>query len=267
MFSGENGTAKVPLYSTSGEATVGDAVIEADEAAATLPQKAQVLIAAGGADAEVGKFLIGVGIGDGIGELDAFPPVPEHNGLFDEPAPFYETESTRNFHIYFEYLPMIGVYPEASSPSTCESILPENRILRAAELASFEAHGVLLTDHCEHSEAFYEEWSTWEEFECKSGCHWVPEETKRRKLRYGTTSGLPPQIPCPANWTGCYNVRESEYQELTRGYVDDKWAQPAAFPAPNINTLKTASESEAYELGRQEALKVRRDPSLARCSP
>jgi RHS repeat-associated protein len=244
-------------FVTPGEAEVGSAIVRMDEAAGTLPKKARVISAAGDLIAGPGPFNVGVKIGGGLGELYAFPPVSSNNGVFAMPDPSEDDGLIREYTKHYEYLPVVGVYRRGSE-SICEGFVPETEPRKAAMLDSLAERDFSVKDYCEYGGVQLEFWNTWEKRGCESTeCPWEAKISERSQTSlFELISGYLPIPPCPDNWVPCYSAPESVGEESTSVYIDDGLAQLQAFPAPNVNLLKTVSEPGEEELVHQSALEA-----------
>jgi RHS repeat-associated protein len=255
------------LYKSSSEEQIGDGLIAVDEGAATLPGKARVLAAMASVKAEgVGAFRVGDGIGAGIGELFAFPPVPGNFRVMAYSVPERDKESYRNVYYKYLYTPEIGAFVRHGGTETCQEI--GEAWAPSSFFTSLKGYGFSPSDDCEWGTASYYKWEAFEVYRCSPGCGWVKEESEPVLSKEFTGGGAwPPFVQCPGDWLPCWHQLDEGGDESLGVYVDDGEAVPAAFPAPKVEALKTAWEREESGVAHQPALSVPVAPAEPRIGP
>jgi RHS repeat-associated protein len=255
------------LFKTLGEAAVGSELIGLDEAARTLPSKAEFFREVRSERFGSGPARVSDEVGAGLVELYKFPSMPFRFYEKVYPTPDKDSASIRDWTTIYQYLPTIELY----YPGPCKALGDElSGAARSAFFSTLEGSGFSPYDECEWAASGTSRKEHWERQECKivegvEECAWLKEDEGTSYSELTSGGGSSPFYPCPEDWLLCWH--EEEGDESLGFFVDEKQASPAAFPASELSSLKTASESSADAITAQSALKTPVSPAEPRVGP
>jgi RHS repeat-associated protein len=244
------------LFKTLGEAAVGSDLIGLDEAERTLPSKGEFFREVRSERFGPGPERVSDEVGAGLVELYKFPSLPFRFYQHAYPTPSKDRTSIRNWTTIYQYLPTIELY----YPGPCKALGDElGGAAKSAFFSTLEGLGFSPYDECEWATSVTSRKELWERQECRivegvEECAWSNEDEGPAYSELTSGGGSSPFYPCPEDWLLCWH--EGEGEESLGFFVDENQASPAAFPAGELGSLKTASEPVADAVSAQSALKT-----------